>query len=75
MSDLLMEMEYSVDCQGNCRGVSVPFRARSLINIANFTGKGAIYFAKRMKNSIFVVSNLVLMRLALITDNYVRKNL
>lgn len=40
-----------------------------------FTGGDAIYFAKRMKNSIFVVSNLVLMGLALITDDYVKKNL
>lgn len=44
-------------------------------NIIVFTGGDAIYFAKRMKNSIFVVSNLVLMGLALITDDYVRKNL
>lgn len=42
-------------------------------NIVIFTGGDAIYFAKRMKNSIFVVSNLVLMGLALITDNYVAK--
>ena len=40
-----------------------------------FTGGDAIYFAKKMKNSIFVVSNLVPMGLALITDDYVRKNL
>lgn len=44
-------------------------------NIIIFTGGDAIYFAKRMKNSIFVVSNLVLMGLAIITDDYVRKNL
>ena len=44
-------------------------------NIMIFTGGDAIYFAKRMKNSIFVVSNLVLMGLALITDDYVKKNL
>lgn len=44
-------------------------------NIIVFTGGDAIYFAKKMKNSIFVVSNLVLMGLALITDDYVRKNL
>ena len=35
-------------------------------NINVFTGGDAIYFAKRMKNSIFVVCNLVLMGLALI---------
>lgn len=40
-----------------------------------FTGGDALYFAKRMKNSIFVVCNLVLMGLALIADkNYVEKN-
>lgn len=43
-------------------------------NIIIFTGGDAIYFAKRMKNSIFAVSNLVLMGLALITENYVKKN-
>ena len=35
-------------------------------NINVFTGGDAIYFAKRRKNSIFVVCNLVLMGLALI---------
>ena len=44
-------------------------------SIVIFTGGDAIYFAKRMKNSIFVVCNLVLMGLALITDDYVEKNL
>ena len=44
-------------------------------NIIIFTGGDANYFAKRMKNSIFAISNLVLMGLAIITDNYVRKNL
>lgn len=43
-------------------------------NIAVFTGGDAIYFAKQMKNSIFVVCNLVLMGLALIADEYNRKN-
>ena len=43
-------------------------------NVAVFTGGDAIYFAKRMKNSIFVVCNLVLMGLALIADNYVQEN-
>ena len=42
-------------------------------NIVIFTGGDANYFAKKMKNSIFVVSNLVLMGLALITDEYVEK--
>ncbi len=39
-----------------------------------FTGGDAIYFAKRMKNSIFVVSNLVLMGLALISVEYDKKD-
>ena len=42
-------------------------------NTVVFTGGDAIYFAKRMKNSIFVVCNLVLMGLALITEDYVGK--
>lgn len=40
-----------------------------------FTGGDAIYFAKRMKNSIFVVCNLGLMGLAIFTDEYVKKNI
>lgn len=40
-----------------------------------FTGGDALYFAKRMKNSIFAVCNLVLMGLALIADNYVERNI
>ena len=44
-------------------------------NIIIFTGGDAIYFAKKMKNSIFAVCNLVLMGLALITEDYVKKNL
>ncbi len=43
-------------------------------NVVVFTGGDAIYFVKKMKNSIFVVCNLVLIGLALITDNYVRSN-
>jgi len=42
-------------------------------NIVVFTGGDANYFAKRMKNSIFVVCNLVLIGLALITDDYVER--
>lgn len=44
-------------------------------NTIIFTGGDAIYFAKRMKNSIFVVCNLGLMGLAIITDEYVKKNI
>ncbi len=41
-------------------------------NIVIFTGGDSIYFGKRMKNSIFVVSNLVLMGLALIAQDYAK---
>ena len=44
--------------------------ARKPENISVFTGGDAIYFAKRRKNSIFVVCNLVLMGLALIALQY-----
>lgn len=43
-------------------------------NIPVFTGGDAIYFAKRMKNSIFVVCNLVLMGLAIIALKYDKKD-
>ncbi len=43
-------------------------------NITVFTGGDANYFAKRMKSSIFVVCNLVLMGLALMADEYVKKS-
>ena len=43
-------------------------------NVIVFTGGDAIYFVKKMKKSIFAVCNLVLMGLALITEQYVRKN-
>lgn len=39
-------------------------------NICIFTGGDAIYFAKRTKNSIFVVCNLVLMGLAIIAERF-----
>ena len=41
--------------------------------IAVFTGGDANYFAKRMKSSIFVICNLVMMGLALMADEYVKK--
>ena len=44
-------------------------------NCVVFTGGDAIYFVKRMKNSIFVVCNLVLMGLALMTDAYAESTL
>ena len=43
-------------------------------NINVFTGGDAIYFAKRMKNSIFVVCNLVLMGLAIMAVEYDKKD-
>ncbi len=41
-------------------------------SVVIFTGGDAIYFGKRMKNSIFVVCNLVLMGLALIAQDYAK---
>ena len=43
-------------------------------NVVVFTGGDANYFAKRMKSSIFVICNLVLMGLALMAEEYVRKS-
>ena len=42
-------------------------------NMAVFTGGDANYFANKMKNSIFVVWNLVLMGLALIAHEYEKR--
>ena len=50
------------------------YMSRNPENITVFTGGDAIYFAKRMKNSIFVVCNLVLMGLALIAVEYDQKD-
>lgn len=44
-------------------------------NVVVFTGGDATYFAKRMSQSLFIVSNLVLVGLALITEDYVEKNI
>ena len=43
-------------------------------HVVVFTGGDANYFAKRMKNSIFAVYNLVLMGLAIITNDYVKES-
>ena len=43
-------------------------------NIIVFTGGDANYFAKRMKNCIFAVCNLVLIGLALIAFEYDKKD-
>lgn len=42
-------------------------------SVVVFTGGDASYFAKQTRNSIFVVSNLVLMGLATISEDYDRK--
>ena len=78
------ESEYSI---GNDVGTSIEsgvisgiifelegYISRHPEKISVFTGGDAIYFAKRMKNSIFVVSNLVLMGLALIAVEYDKKD-
>ena len=44
-------------------------------NVVVFTGGDATYFAKRMEQSLFIVGNLVLLGLAIITDDYVEKNI
>jgi len=44
-------------------------------NVLIFTGGDALYFANRMKSSIFVVSNLSMMGLAIITDDHVKNNI
>lgn len=43
-------------------------------NINVFTGGDAVYFAELIKQPIFIVNNLVLKGLALITDEYEKKN-
>lgn len=42
-------------------------------NIAVFTGGDAKYFASRIKSSVFIINNLVLIGLALIADEYACK--
>ncbi len=46
------------------------YESRFAGNITVFTGGDAIYFAKKMKNSIFVSCNLVLIGLVLLSDTY-----
>ena len=50
------------------------YMSRHPRKLSVFTGGDAIYFAKRMKNSIFVACNLVLMGLALIAFEYDKKD-
>ena len=64
-------------CSGVISGIMFEIEGYILRNPENmsvFTGGDAIYFAKRMKNSIFVVCNLVLMGLALIAVEYDKKD-
>lgn len=42
-------------------------------HIVVFTGGDAAYFAGKMSHSVFVVANMVLMGLAIMTDDYVKK--
>ena len=61
-------LEYSIK-EGVESGIMFEIQGRMAENpdcIAVFTGGDSIYFAKRIKNSIFVACNLVLMGLALI---------
>ena len=44
-------------------------------NVNIFTGGDANYFVKKKKNTIFVICNLVIMGLAIITDEYVKESL
>jgi type III pantothenate kinase len=50
------------------------YLSNSSENIIVFTGGDANYFAKRMKNCIFAVCNLVLIGLALIASEYDKKD-
>lgn len=50
------------------------YMARFPSEVTVFTGGDAVYFAKRMKNPIFVVSNLVLIGLSIIAREYGRKD-
>lgn len=81
----LLEMPQDIESRGLsvsssiCSGVisGIIFELQGYIcenskNITVFTGGDANYFAKRMKKSIFVVCNLVLMGLALAAVEYCR---
>lgn len=65
-------------CSGVVSGIMFEIEGYIGLNpeyIVIFTGGDAIYFAKRMKNSIFAIYNLVLIGLALIADEYVKNKL
>ena len=70
-------VKYSVDSVESGVTLGIKFEIEGYLskkpdNITIFTGGDAIYFAKQMKNSIFVVCNLELVGLAIITDEYVK---
>ena len=83
----LINLEEEVPCIGNSLETSllsgvvsgILFEINGYLsdkseNITVFTGGDANYFAKRMKNCIFAVCNLVLMGLALIAFEYDKKD-
>ena len=76
MPDFIEEKGKSLEssiCSGIISGIMFEIEGqinKNPQNIVVFTGGDANYFAKRMKNSIFVVCNLVLMGLALTADEY-----
>ena len=61
ISGIMFEIQGHLDCNPG--------------NIAVFTGGDANFFAKKMKNSIFVVCNLVLMGLALVAEEFYESKL
>ena len=76
MPDFIEEKGKSLEssiCSGIISGIMFEIEGqinKNPQNIVVFTGGDANYFAKRMKNSIFVVCNLVLMGLALTAVEY-----
>ena len=76
MPDYIEEKAKSLEssiCSGIISGIMFEIEGqinKNPKNIVVFTGGDANYFAKRMKNSIFVVCNLVLMGLALTAVEY-----
>ena len=79
----LLDTPYDIEDKGNSTASSIEsgiilgimFEIEGYLraepdSIVVFTGGDAIYFAKRMKNSIFVICNFVLMGLAIIAEKY-----
>lgn len=61
---------FSIDIVKNITSEIDMYISDNPSSVVIFTGGDANYFAKRTKNCIFVVSNLVLMGLALIAEKY-----